>query len=104
MSKYNNNNLITENFNCIAVDPYKTYTLGVEYAGSGNVSGQVGVHFYDADGNFLARCWMFTGHDSGYGDPHRGGDHFGDSTGLTDFHQENIEICPMTFESSYTAT
>ncbi len=101
MSKYNNNNLITENFNCIAVDPYKTYTLGVEYAGSGNVSGQVGVHFYDADGNFLARCWMFTGHDSGYGDPHRGGDHFGDSTGLTDFHQENIEICPMTFESSY---
>ncbi|MBR5618769.1 MAG: InlB B-repeat-containing protein, partial [Clostridia bacterium] len=101
MSKYNNNNLITENFNCIAVDPYKTYTLGVEYAGSGNVSGQVGVHFYDADGNFLARCWMFTGHDSGYGDPHRGGDHFGDSTGLTDFHQENIDICPMTFESSY---
>ena len=96
---YSGSSLLSQNYNYIEVDPYKTYTLGVEYAGT--ASAQIGLGLFDENGAFIGQCWLFQGTDSGYGDPHRGGDHFGASTGLTDFRQEYVEFCPMTFEISY---
>ena len=88
---YEGSDFASQSMYSVEVDPFRTYTFGVDYAG--NVSGKVGMSFYDEDGVFIATAWL--GEDT---------NNFDSSTGLTDFQHEEISFCATNFSALSSLT
>ena len=74
------------------VDPYKTYTLGVDFAGTGD--GQIGILCFDENGTRISNSavWLFS--------PSRGFGMYRATGSNTTFRHEDFEFCPAIYTDS----